>query len=438
VQLLEELLVKKNAHLHIDAIVVCEAPSEYASGDDMRQPYFLHDVYQVLQFFPTLDFPALPMIPKEARDKDESGKLFLLTSSILLDLAERLRGHGDALPLISSARKALAAFWHGDETALRSQAPAGVLLNADRPDVVSAQLKTNMTRLISLGHYQGAMICTMGEWFWGADRFQLFVDRLIAGGYVSAGTVLPVSRSIPALPAKLSPAASAALSCIHIDVYFSFRSPYSYLALPQMEQLRDKYPGVHLHLKPVMPMVKRGLPVPLSKRLYIVEDCKRESVMKQIPFGKMVDPLDAVERLLALFSFAREKGDGREWKYAHSVARGTWSEGFDAKNVQHVRTLWERAIPANDIAWAECVEYLKRMETAPDNGYKTMVETHRTEMSAMSIWGVPSFCMYKLTTSSSSDTSVKTELFRCWGQDRIRFMDAILADIALPSSSAKL
>ena len=41
-----------------------------------------------------------------------------------------------------------------------------------------------------------------------------------------------------------------------VDLYFSFRSPYSYLILPRMVELRDKY-GVDINFKQVYPLAIR-------------------------------------------------------------------------------------------------------------------------------------------------------------------------------------
>ena len=41
-----------------------------------------------------------------------------------------------------------------------------------------------------------------------------------------------------------------------VDLYFSFRSPYSYLILPRMVELRDKH-GVDVNFKQVYPLAIR-------------------------------------------------------------------------------------------------------------------------------------------------------------------------------------
>ena len=41
-----------------------------------------------------------------------------------------------------------------------------------------------------------------------------------------------------------------------VDLYFSFRSPYSYLILPRIVKLRDKY-GIDINFKQVYPLAIR-------------------------------------------------------------------------------------------------------------------------------------------------------------------------------------
>ncbi len=58
-----------------------------------------------------------------------------------------------------------------------------------------------------------------------------------------------------------------------LDFYFSFRSPYSYLAADRVFKLADLY-KIPVIPKPVMPMVNRGISLPKVKRNYILRDAK--------------------------------------------------------------------------------------------------------------------------------------------------------------------
>lgn len=57
-----------------------------------------------------------------------------------------------------------------------------------------------------------------------------------------------------------------------------------------MRRLARRY-GADLRLRYILPMVMRGLPVPLVKRRYILLDAKREADRAGLPFGRIVDPV---------------------------------------------------------------------------------------------------------------------------------------------------
>src|SRR4029079_16791025 len=105
--------------------------------------------------------------------------------------------------------------------------------------------------------------------------------------YLEAALAADLGRAAPPVvrprpepergPLKLS---DKPLAC---ELWFSFRSPYSYLALERIEDLLAPH-GVPPVLETVAPMVSRGLAVPTIKRLYIVHDAKREADRLGIPF----------------------------------------------------------------------------------------------------------------------------------------------------------
>ena len=115
-------------------------------------------------------------------------------------------------------------------------------------------------------------------------------------------------------------------------LFFSFRSPYSYLALARTYAMADHY-GLNLKIRPVLPMVMRGLSVPKAKRFYILKDAAREARLHRVPFGKVCDPVGAgVERCMAIWPFAEKEGRLREWLRA--AATGIWSQGINAATSQ--------------------------------------------------------------------------------------------------------
>jgi 2-hydroxychromene-2-carboxylate isomerase len=214
------------------------------------------------------------------------------------------------------------------------------------------------------GHYGSGMIWFEGEWYWGIDRLHHLERRLGA------------NEDALLFPPRAEPTHATGGS---FDMYFSLRSPYSYLAMMRAPDLARLWKA-DLVLKPILPMVMRSLPVPSEKRLYIVRDCKREAERLGIPFGKIEDPVGAgVERGLAILH--RAIPDGKGVDFAQSFYRGVWAEGLNAATDKGLRTMVERA----GLDWAHA------QNAIADESWRDAVEANRQEMFGLGLWGVPSF-----------------------------------------------
>jgi len=252
------------------------------------------------------------------------------------------------------------------------------------------------------GHYLGAMFFYGGEWYWGLDRLHHLERRLQGLGLAqdSAGTLLypPDDESI-VVPAR----ADAPV----IDFYVSLRSPYSAIAAPRVLAMAEAS-GTRVRLCAVLPMVMRGLAVPAAKRRYIALDAAREARLHGIPFGRINDPLGRpTERGLAVLALAEAEGRGPAWLL--SFMRGVWAEGLDAGSDRGLRRITERA----GLRWADARRALA------DDGWRAAAETHRRQLGALGLWGVPSFAV--------GDAAV-------WGQDRLwAVREALGAPVAGPA-----
>ncbi|KAB7615760.1 2-hydroxychromene-2-carboxylate isomerase [Amylibacter sp. SFDW26] len=245
--------------------------------------------------------------------------------------------------------------------------------------------------LTKLGHYMGGMLYYGGEWYWGLDRLHYLETRLRSVGALTKSDTFPMP-SVPASTGKVHG---------RLHMYFSFRSPYSYIALQRAIALTDAY-GVELKLRFVLPMVMRGLPVPKSKRLYIVNDVAREAKRLGLPFGRIVDPLGkAVERGYALMPWAREQG--QDIRLAQNFSTAVSSQGIDATTDKGLRRIVETA----GLSWDESKEKLLIDEWSAE------AEINRQELTNHSLWGVPSFRF--------EDKCV-------WGQDRMWLIEEWFQD----------
>jgi 2-hydroxychromene-2-carboxylate isomerase len=156
---------------------------------------------------------------------------------------------------------------------------------------------------------------------------------------------------------------------------------------------------VDVVLRPVLPMVMRGLPVPAAKRLYILLDTKREADVAGVAFGRVCDPVGRpVERGFSLYPFARQRG--READYLLAFARAAFAEGVDTGEDAGMRHVVERA----GLSWSEAQPHLDT------EGWREELEANRVAMFGAGLWGVPSL---RLVGSGGEPD------FWTWGQDRL-------------------
>lgn len=240
------------------------------------------------------------------------------------------------------------------------------------------------------GHYQGAMIHYGDTWYWGIDRLPYLEAALAADlGKDVARVVSPrpeAERGALKLSEKPAP-----LTC---EMWFSFRSPYSYLALEQIQGLLAAH-SIPLVLRQVAPMVVRGLPLPSVKAMYIVRDAKREADRLGIPFGELVDPLGAaVDNCLAVMHWANQRSPADGLAFARSAMRGIWAEAKDPGEYVDLRHLVERA----GLPWEDARNAIGAPAAA------TAAHENATDLDGAGLWGVPSF---------------RIGDFVVWGQDRL-------------------
>jgi 2-hydroxychromene-2-carboxylate isomerase len=257
---------------------------------------------------------------------------------------------------------------------------------------VPPALNTNYADLRKAGHYQGAMISYAGEWYWGIDRLPYLEAALAAelGTEVKhVVTQRPIAERGPLL---LVEKRETPLVC---EFWFSFRSPYSYLGLEQIEAVLAPY-KVPLRLRPVAPMVARGMQMPTIKRMYIVRDAKREADRLGIPFGELCDPLGpAVDNCLAIAKWSETQGDGAPMAFAKSAMRGIWTEARDLTEYVDLKIVVERA----GLSWDGAREAIKDPVPAAK-----WAQQAAADMAVLNLWGVPSFRVGDMIT---------------WGQDRL-------------------
>jgi len=184
-----------------------------------------------------------------------------------------------------------------------------------------------------------------------------------------------------------------------VELFFSFRSPFSYLAGPRAFALADSY-DIELIYRGIRPMVTRGVPLPTAKKFYIFLDAAREAERLGMPFGKIYDPLGkGALRCLYVAEHAAEAG--RLPEFVLGASRAIWAEGVCVAGDKGLRKVCEAA----GLSWDDCREAINNTE------YHDRIESNNARLSELGHWGVPTF-------------HYKDELF--WGQDRIPHLEKIL------------
>ena len=258
---------------------------------------------------------------------------------------------------------------------------------ADAEETAAAIAAGNAERR-RLGHYLSAMLNFEGEWYWGVDRLNHLEERLAKMGRDRRrGTpMLAPYRDMKLGPVPAGPP-------VVIEAWFSFRSPYSWIAFPRLRRLARHY-GATLKLRYILPMVMRGLPVPRIKTFYIMLDTKREADRVGLPYGTIVDPVGkGAERCLAVLHRAVALGKGED--FAELGMRAAFAEGVDLASKAGLYSVARRT----GLSDAETSAALA------DEGWREAAEENRAALFAAGLWGAPT---YRVNGGAAH-----------WGQDRL-------------------
>ena len=190
---------------------------------------------------------------------------------------------------------------------------------------------------------------------------------------------------------------------LSIDVFWSFRSPYSYLATRRLVAMADEY-DLDVQVRPVYPLAVRSDDFfdrvnPLWPP-YLFRDCIRIAEMEGIPYqwprpdpvlqvledGRGVTPKEQpyIHRLTRLGQLAAERGQGLAFiaEVSRLIFGGTegWNEG------DHLAGAAART--GLDLAEMDAVVVAEaaRLEAA--------IQDHQAALEAAGHWGVPT-CVFE-------------------------------------------
>ena len=186
---------------------------------------------------------------------------------------------------------------------------------------------------------------------------------------------------------------------LEVEVFWSFRSPYSYLATPRLAEIAATY-DVDLEIRPVYPLAVRvdGFFKRQDRRwpLYVVRDAFRTAQMLGMPFGPpRPDPIvmdmttgdvpkeqPYIRRLTHLGQAAAEKGRGLP--FICEVSRIVWGgdiAGWDQG--EHLANAAARAGLVLADLEATIAAEADRLEAA--------IQASHARLETAGHWGVPTF-----------------------------------------------
>jgi 2-hydroxychromene-2-carboxylate isomerase len=301
----------------------------------------------------------------------------LLANASQADLPGLLVAVGDAL-------------WSFDEAAL------GALVDQHgcaSPEDTEARLNAATALRAQLKHYSGAMFHYEGEWYWGVDRLH-YLEARLAGLGADRQTGQPYITQCP----DVSIGGVNDASELTLEFFPSLRSPYTSIVFDETVELAKKA-GVNLLMRPVLPMVMRGVPATREKGMYIFSDTAREARRRGVAYGNMYDPIgNPVRRCYSLYPWAVSQGKGNE--LLSSFLKHAFALGVNTNNNRGLKRIVESA----GLSWGEAKKHLGETE------WEALLETNRLSMYEGGLWGVPS---YRLI-----DAEGQTHL-EIWGQDRL-------------------
>ncbi|MGD1935712.1 MAG: 2-hydroxychromene-2-carboxylate isomerase [Candidatus Phaeomarinobacter sp.] len=183
---------------------------------------------------------------------------------------------------------------------------------------------------------------------------------------------------------------------LSFDLFWSFRSPYSYLATPRLKKIVETH-NVTVNVRPVYPIAVRipGFFKTVNPQWppYLLMDTARIAQMEQLPYawpkpdpivmdiasGEVPEDQPYIQRLTRLGVAAAEAGHGIDFlNEVSSIIFGGvpgWNEG------DHLEKATARA--GLDLA-----ELDTRIEADPDH-FEKVIEDNEAAQKASGHWGVP-------------------------------------------------
>ena len=341
---------------------LCSLPSKDAQGDSSRfETWILNDARNIAEHFDVALPNAVDRIEADQRKEAEEMLSEFLNQQTFPEAALEVGTKLWTGKNLKSARKAKNIIDSGNE------------------------LRKN------LGHWLSGTFYFEGEWYWGIDRLHHLERRLIESDISSNNSSPIVKRPEENFNERLN------ASFLSLEFFPSLRSPYSAICFDRVISLADKA-QINLVLKPVMPMMMRGVSASRNKQIYIMTDAKREADYYEQKLGPIVDPIGSpVKKAFELLPNLKEMD--KDIEFCGNYLRAAWKEGVDITSQTGLKKVLERS----GVTWEEVNQDQESLD------WKILSDKNLNRMMDIGFWGVPTF---NLTGGGMEDLS-------CWGQDRL-------------------
>lgn len=313
-----------------------------------------------------------------------------LPSSKKCHLAQSILAKQDPATFLDSLAGVSEAFWQQGDTTLDDLANHLGCANAqDTEDKITQGNK----RRAALKHYSSAMFYYGGEWYWGVDRLYHLEKRLKElGADCTPDAALLMPRPNTELPNLKDD------GTLTLEIYASLRSPYTAIVFDRAVQL-TKDTGVKCVVRPVLPMVMRGVPATKEKGFYILFDTAREARAAGVPYGNVCDPIGQPARHgYALYQWACKLNKGTE--FLSHFLQAAFADGVNTNKQKGLRQVVEKT----GLDWHQAKRHLS------NPSWEQTLEVNRLAMYQSGLWGVPSF---RVLNRQGEET------LAVWGQDRL-------------------
>lgn len=358
--------------VHLICHLVSPVTDANSAEPDLLRVHAIRDAHHIAPHY-KLDFPCTTEQPSEVS--------IAIANSRLAKLIEEQ----NVEEFVEESQKSAEWFWRGK----------GDTEEVDSIDSQSVEraLRQGNARRKQLRHYSGAMFYYAGEWYWGIDRLHYLELRLRELGLDSKPDE-PFITTPPDMPTQnLNDQCSLTL-----EIFPSLRSPYTAISFDRVINYCEQV-NLNYRVRPVLPMVMRGVPATREKGEYILFDTGREARRLGVDFGPCFDPIgEPTRKAYSLLKWAEENGKLNE--FYSTFLKKAWCHEVNTNTDKGLREV----IEASGLDWQQAQAHLGGDE------WQAEIEENRLAMYGPGLWGVPSF---RLLDQNGE------ELFSTWGQDRL-------------------